>query len=158
MSRWLDVVNYSTISFFVAFGLETLVFSDELWTKFPVGIVLVMAVLLIFWCVWIVWQARKDFSLMGRVHDLKDGLVSFTRGLRGKTSEPGSDAGDGRSVTLTKPGALKEAFSRLRRPRGAEASTSFVSVDQIGRNRCGPPDATAMEMGELGNKEPRSVV
>ena len=55
MIRWLDIVNHSTISFFVAFGLETLLFSDELWTKLPVGIVLAMVVLLIFWCVRIMW-------------------------------------------------------------------------------------------------------
>ena len=143
----------STASFFAAFCLEALLFSDELWTKLPVGILLVMMLFLVSWCVWTTLEAKADFSILSRVYDLKDGLVGFTRGLRGKTSEPESDAGDGGSVMLTKPGPLKEAFNRLRRPREPRVSTSSTLVSQIRGGRYGPPDVTVVEMDGINNKE-----
>ena len=125
----LTSLTDSTISFFTAFCLEALLFSVEVWAKLPVGIVLVMILLLISWCVWTTLEAKADFSILSRVNDLKDRLVGFTRSLRGKTS------------------------NRLRRPRGPRVSTSSTLVNQIGGSGCGPPDATAMEMDRFDNKE-----
>ena len=152
----LTSLTDSTISFFTAFCLEALLFSVELWAKLPVGIVLVMILLLISWCVSTTLEAKADFSILSRVHDLKDRLVNFTRGPRGETSEPGSDAGDGGddgSVMPTKPGALKEVLSRLRRSRGSTVSTSSTFVNQIKGGRCGPLDTPTMEMDGINNKE-----
>lgn len=107
------------------------------------------------------WQAKTDFSLMGRGYIQQDGLADSIRGLQVKVHVPGSDTGnggDGGIAMLTKPGASRETFNQMRRPRRTEASTSPAPVDQIWNNRCGPLDATVMEMGEFGNKEPRSVV
>ena len=68
----------STISFFTAFGLEVLLFSDELWVRLPVGAVLAIMVLLIYWCAWVILEARIVFSLLGRVQALKSRLFNFT--------------------------------------------------------------------------------
>ena len=87
MFLWPDVVTDSTISFFAGFGLEVLLFSKELWAKSPVGIVLTTTVFLIYCRVWTTLEAGVDFNLLGRIHDLKDGLVNFTRGLRGEAAE-----------------------------------------------------------------------
>lgn len=86
----------STISFLAAFTLEGLVFSNELWAKLPVGVVLMMIVLLIFWCVSTTFEAKTKFSFLSGVHVLKHGLFDFTRDLQGKTPRPGSDAENAR--------------------------------------------------------------
>lgn len=152
-----------TISFLTAFGLEALVFSNELWTRLPVGVVLATITLLILWCVWTALAAKADFGLLSGVHVLKDGLAQFTRGLRGKTSEPGSDAGDaddgdgqGKIGTLSQSRALREAFNRLRsrRPR-APASTI---VNPTGTSGYFLPDVTVVEMGETDNNASEGAV
>ena len=145
----------STISFFAAFGLEVLLFSNELWARLPAGIVLVVMVLLISWCVWTMLEARVEFSLLGGVHALKGGLVDFTRRLQGKTSGPGSD--EGYNGDSNRKGALKEAFNRRRRQQGHKRSTSSLLVHPTW-NTPEPPNATLMEMGEIITEEPRSVV
>ena len=134
-------------------------YSDELWARLPVGAVLVMIVLLISWCVSTTFEAKTDFSLLGGVHVLKDGLVNFTRGLRGKTSESGPDTGDtggesgrGRSVTLSCLETLKKALNRLLRPRRPRFSTSSTLVDWTRNNGHDPPDAATMEMSEVDKK------
>lgn len=152
----------STIAFLSAFGLEALLFSDELWTRLPVGVVLAIIILLISWCVSTTLEAKADFSFCRGVHAWKDGLVNFTRGLRGKTPESGSDAGDptyddgpGKGGMLRRSETFKEAFNRLR-PRRARASTSATLVNPTGTNVYGPQ--TAVEMGKIDNKVSGSVV
>jgi hypothetical protein len=152
----------STISFLAAFTLEGLVFSNELWAKLPVGVVLMMIVLLISWCVSTTFEAKTEFSFLSGVHVLKNGLVDFTRSLRGKTSERGSDAedtgdedGEGKSVSCSE--TLKGVFNR--RPRRQRASTSSMPVDSARSNGCGPLDTGTVEMGGTGTKkEPGDVV
>jgi hypothetical protein len=142
------------------------VYSDELWARLPVGVVLVMIVLLISWCVSTTFEAKTDFSLLGGVHVLKDGLVDFTRGLRGKTSESGPDTGDAgdengrrRSVTLSRSETLKGALNRLCLPRRPRFSTASTLVDSTRNNGHSPPDAATMEMSEVDKKNgPGSVV
>ena len=145
----------STISFFTAFGLEVLLHSDELWTRLSVGILIAIIILLVCWCVWTGFTTSTDFSFLSSVHALKEGIVNFTRGLRGVASEPGSDAGvggdgegGGRSGIRRhrRSAALKEAFNRLR-PRRTRASTSATLVSSSGGNESGPPDV--MEMGKI---------
>ena len=138
MAVGLTPLTGSMIAFTAAFGLEALVFSRQLWARLSVGVVLAMVVLLISWCVWTTRGARSDFSVLERVHFLKDRLVGFTRRLRGKTPEPGPDAEDGeggnnkneggsfqQSGTLT--GAFK--FLRGRRRHRTSTPTSLVGVN-----------------------------
>jgi hypothetical protein len=154
------------MSFLTAFAYEGLVESAELWARLPVGVVLVMIVLLISWCVSTTFEAKTESSLLGGIHVLKDGVVDFTRGLRGKTSEPGSVAegvgdedGQGRGVTLSRSETLKGALNRLRRPRRPRFSTSSTLVDWNRSNGRGPPDAATVEMGEIDKKNaPEGVV
>jgi hypothetical protein len=147
----------STISFLAAFGLEALVYSDELWVKVPVGVVLAIIVLLISWCVSITFEAKTGFSFLDAVHVLKGGLIDFTRGLRGKTSEPGPDAedivdgdGQGRSVTLSRSGILKGASIRLRQLRRLRVLTSSTLINPTGNDGRGPSDVGAVEMDGIG--------
>jgi len=81
------------ISFLTAFGLEALAFTNDSWARLTVGVVLGMVALLISWCVLDTLGVEAVPRFLLRVHVLKDGLVSFTRGLRGRTSEPGSEPG-----------------------------------------------------------------
>ena len=141
------------ISFFVAFGLEALLYNNKLWAKLSVGLVLAGVVLLVCWCV----LTRVDFSLLGRLQGLKDGLVGFIRSLRGKASEPGPDAGDGgggddhgESGVLSRSEVFTKPFDRLQWRRRSRASTA----PSLG----GPPDATGMEMNEVNDKASRSAV
>ena len=154
-----------TVAFLSAFGLEALLFSSELWARLPVGVVLAMIVMLISWCVWTTLEAKGDFSLLSKVHILKGGLVGFTRTLRGKTSETGSDTGDGgdddsqsKVGTLSRSGTFKVALDRLRRPRRSRASTSATLVNQAGINVYGPRDATSVEMAKMKNDGSGSAV
>ena len=156
----------STIAFTTAFGLEALLLSSEIRTKLLVGIVLAMMVLLVLWCVGTIVEAKTDFSALDRVHAFKNHLVDFTRKLRGKTSEPEPSAGDGGgddgqdiSEALNRIGSWKETFNRHLRPRRQRASTSATLVNPIGNNGpCGPPGGTGVEMGEMKNGVPTSVV
>ena len=75
------VIN-STIAFTVAFSLETLLFSGELWAKLPVGLVLLMMIFLLYRCVSVL-EARTSFSVLESVYIFKDLLVDVTRSLRG---------------------------------------------------------------------------
>lgn len=81
------------ISFLAAIGLETLLPSDELWTRLPIGTVLGVVVLLISWCVWTMSAGRIYFSPSYGIHVLKDHLVGFARGLRVSPRRPRPDAG-----------------------------------------------------------------
>jgi hypothetical protein len=128
----------STIAFLSAFGIEALLFSDELWTRLTVGVVLVIIILLTFWCVSTTLEAKTGFSLLHGIRGSKDGLVGFTRGVSGKTSE-----------------SLKGAFNRLR-PRRQRASTSATLVNPTWATSYGPQ--TAVEMDEIGNKMSGSAV
>lgn len=145
------------MAFTAAFSLETLVFSHQIWTKLSVGIAFVMMALLISWCIWTTIEAGTDFSALGSAHHLKDKLVKFTRGLRGKVSEPvpsteGGEDGD----YQRKFGPFKEAFNFVRRRRGI--STSSTLVPTVGNGSRRPSDSTGVEMGKISNKEPDAVV
>ena len=71
----LPSLFHSTIAFLSAFGLEALMPGNGLWTRLPVGVVLVMIIVLIFWCAWTMLEAKADFSLLSEIHALKDHLV-----------------------------------------------------------------------------------
>ena len=149
----LTLLTHSTVAFLSAFGLEALLFSNGMWTRLPVGVVLVMILMLISWCIWTTLEAKTDFSVLTSVHDLKDRLVAFTQGARGKTSEPGSDAGDdggqGRIRPLSRSETFKEALTRFR-PRRSRASTSATLVN-------GRPGA-ALEMDKIKKDDSGSAV
>ena len=154
---------HSTAAFLSAFGLEALLFSDELWTRLPVGVVLVMILMLISWCIWTTLEAKTDFSLLSTIHDLKDRLVWFTRGVRGKTPEPGPDAGDfrggdgqGNTRRPSRSGTLRETLSRFRLQR-ARASTSATLVNPTGTTGY-VPGATVVEMDKIEKDESESAV
>lgn len=139
------------ISLFAAFGLEVLLFSDELWTRLPVGILIAM---IIFLVCWIFITLGTDFSLLSNVYGLKDSLVNFTRGLGGMASGPGSGAGDGggegrgRVRRQSRSDAFKEALTRLR-PRRTRASTSATLVHSSWSNDRGPRATTVIEMDKF---------
>ena len=149
MAVGLTSLICSTIAFTTAFSLETILSSRQKWAKLPVGIVLAIVILLISWCVRTTMGPRSDFSVLGRVHLLKDRLVDFTRRLRGKTPEPGPDAGDGEGGnrqsegrSLQQSGTLMDAFKFLRgrrrhRPRRQQHSSESTS--------------TGVEMSEIRN-------
>ena len=146
----------STAAFFTAFGLETLLFSSELWAKLPVGVVLAMMVILISWCIWTTLEAGGDISFLGWAHALKGVLAGFIRRLQGKATESGPDEGNGGDRDRQgKSRALKEVFNRLRPPRGHRFSTSSTLVNA---GRCGPLHTTEVEMSEVDPKGPRSDV
>jgi len=152
---------WSTVAFTTAFTLETLLFSEELWARIPVAAVLLIVTLLISWCIGTTFEAETDFSALGSVHVLKDHLVKFTRGLRGKATEPGlyeegarDDDGQGTGGMLKPTGTLKETFSRPWRRR-KRASTNATLVGSPGRKGSyGPPDGAGVEMGEMNNNVP----
>lgn len=165
--RGLTSLAGSTISFFTAFGLEVLLYSDKLWTRVPVGTLLAMVIFLICWCVWVVLESKTHFSLLSGLWNVKNGLVAFTGRGRGMGAEPDSGAvdvepdsdavdaravdaggGDGRGKARThsRSGTLKEVFGRLR-PRRLKASMT-TSVDQTEGSAGGPLDVT-LEMGKI---------
>jgi len=158
-----SLLLWSTMAFTAAFGLETLVFSHQMWTRLAVGIALAMMILLISWCIWTTIEAGADFSVFGSVHRVKDQLVDFTRGLRGKVSEPRPDAtvGDsqGKNGKSYRSGPLKEALDFVRRKRGVSTSSTLVGVNlTMGNGSRRPSDSTGVKMGKINNKEPGSAV
>ena len=150
------------MSFAASFCLETVVFSHQLWVKFSVGVALAMIILLISWCIWTSIEAGADFSVFGSIHDLKDRLVNFTRGLRGPVPKPVSSAGEresgngrGENRRSSLSGTLKEAFSRFRRNRGISTSSTLVGHNPAGSKVVfRPSDCAEVEMREIGNEEP----
>jgi len=142
----------STVAFLSAFGLEVLLFSNGLWTRVPVGVILVMILMLISWCIWTTLEAKTDFSLLSSVHTLKDRLVDFTRDARGRTSEPGLDAGDAGDDDgqgkIRRSGTLRETFSRLRLQR---APTPTTLVNQTGTS------GTVVEMDKIKDESGSAV-
>ena len=153
----------STMAFSAAFGLETLVFSRQLWARLSVGVVLAMMVLLICWCIWTTVEAQADFSVLERVHSLKDRLVGFTRRLRGKTPEPGPDAGDGEGGDsqseggiLQQSGTSTEAFKFWRRRRRTSATLVGVNLNMNKRSHSSP-DGTGVKMSGI-KKGPENEV
>ena len=165
VTRFIGLTSliHSTVAFLSAFGLEALLFSNGLWTRVPVGVILVMILMLISWCIWTTLEAKTDFSLLSSVHTLKDRLVDFTRGARGNASEPGSDVGDagdddgqGKIRRLSRSGTLKEAFGRLR-PRRPRASTSATLVNPTGVIGF-VPGVTIVEMDKIKKNDSGSAV
>jgi len=159
----LTPLTHSTIAFLSAFGLEALLFSSELWARLPVGVVLAMIIMLICWCVWTTLEANTSFSLLSKVHVLKDRLVNFTRGVRGQTSEPEPGAGDagggngqGRVRILSQSATLKEALDRLRPSRRQRASMTATLVNPTGANGRAS-GVTVVEMDKIKD-ESRSPV
>ena len=156
----------STIAFTAALSLEALVFSRQLWTKLPVGVVLALVILLISWCVSTSLEAKKDISVLDRVRDFKERLIEFTRSLRDRIAEPGLDTGDagggdgqGVNGTPDRTGSLRETLNRLRRPRRSRTWTVSTLVDPTGSNGpCSVPGRTEVEMGDMSREETRSAV
>jgi hypothetical protein len=147
------------MAFANAFILEALVFSRQMWTKITVGIALAMMILLISWCIGTTLEAGADFSVHDSVHRLKDRLVKFTRGLRGKVSGPGPDVGDGKdkdkeqkSGGLYRSGPSKGTFNFRLRRRGVSKCVTLVSVGPTADH---PSDSTGVE---INNKEPGDAV
>lgn len=151
-ARFLGLTSLidSTIAFTTAFGLEVLLFSSEMWTKVPVGVTLALMVLLISWCVWTALEAKKDISILGGVHSLKESLVELTRGLRGRTSEPGPDIGDNGGQDS---GGTLNGRWRLRRPR---ASTLSALVNPRIKRLFGQ-GRTTVEMNEMNDEGTQSA-
>ena len=149
------------MAFTAALSLEALVFSRQLWTKLPVGVVLALVILLISWCILTAFEAKEDISVLDGVHAFKEHLVKFTRSLRGKIAEPGLDTGDagdddgqGAGGILNRTGSLREALNRLRRPQRPRTSTGSTLVNLTGSNGSrSTPDKTAVETNkdEAGN-------
>ena len=142
------------MAFTVAFTLETLLFSRQTWSKLSAGIAIAMMMLLISWCIWTTVEVGTDFSSLGGVHRLKEHLVKFTRGLRGKFSEPGSDGGAdeegdrrGKRGKFYRSGPLKEAFDFVRRRRGVSMSSTLVGAN-LANGLSRPSDSTGVEMGK----------
>lgn len=142
---------HSTVAFLSAFGLEALLFSSGLWARLPVGVVLAMILMLISWCIWTTLEAKTDFSLLSSIDALKDRLVDFTQGARGKTSEhesgAGDDGGQARIKPISRSATFKEALTKFR-PRRSRASTSATLVN--GRI---PGVTPVLEMGKFKNVE-----
>jgi len=152
---------WATIAFTSAFSLEALLNSSELWARLPVGVVLAMMALLISWCISTNLEAKLDFSVLVKVHDLKDRLVNFTRDLRGKTPELGPDTGGGGhdDGTLQRSVTFKEAFARLRQLRRPRVSMSETLVDPTRSSGLyGPRNGTTVEMGEINKEESGNAV
>jgi len=152
-STGLTLLIHSTVAFLSAFGLEALLYSNDLWTKLPVGVVLVMILMLISWCIWTTLEAKTDFSVLTSFRDLKDRLVGSTQGARDETSEPGpgagGDGGQGRIRRLSRSETFKDALTRFR-PRRSRASTSATLVN-------GRPGA-AVEMDKIKKDDSGSAV
>jgi len=146
------------MSFFTAFGLEVLLYSEESWARLPVGTLLAMVVLLIFWCVRTALEARAHFSLSSEAHALKDSLVGFTRRLRGEKSNldaGGAGGGDQNKIWMFPLSqTLKKTFNRLRRPRRLRGLTPPATLDQTGSNGYAPQDGMVVEMGEISDGAP----
>ena len=162
----LKPVTDSLIAFTVAFSLEALVFSRQMWARLSVGIALAMMILLISWCVWTATNARAGSCVFGCVHLLTDRLVDFTRGLRGKITNPGPNdegSGDqGKGGSNQRLGTFKEAFEFIRGRRRQRASTSstLVGVNLTeGDKSSGQPGGGGVgSTGGVNEKEPDSVV
>ena len=163
MTVGLTLLTGSMIEFTVAVSLEVLVFSRQLWARLTMGVVLAMVVLLISWCVWTTMEAQSDISILERVHLLKDRFVGFTRHLRGKTPEPGPDAGDGQGSdsqseggSLQQSGTLTEAFKFWRRRR--QTSTTLVGINlSVDKRSHSLPKSTGVKMSEI-KKGPENEV
>jgi len=119
--------------------------------------------LLISWCIWTAFDAEADFSLLTRVHDLRDSFAGFIRGLRGKPSEPGlgmgdTGGGDGQSRVGVRSLSenLNETLNRFQ-SRSARTPTP-PTVNPTGSSGYAPPDATAVEMGEITGQASRGAV
>ena len=144
----------STVAFTTAFGLETLVFSRQTWTKISAGIMFAMVTLLIAWCVWTMIEGQTEFSVFGTFSGLKDRIVHFTTGLRGEAVEPRQDVVGTENGTAIDREAWKGAsWFMWGRSRGHTSST-FVGDDPTGRNASSdPPDNVGVIMSEIrGNQ------
>ena len=142
----LTLLIRSTVTFLSGFVLEALLLSKGLWTRLPVGVFLVMILTLVSWCIWTALEVKANFSLLTSVYALKGRLVDFTRGARGKTSEPGSGGGDddgqGRTTPLSRSATFKEALTRFRPRRSGVSSPTLVN----GR-------VPSVEMGKIESEE-----
>jgi len=158
VNRWLKSLIDRMMLFVTAFGLEVLVNNSESWVKLPIGLVLAVIVLLVCLYASTTLAARAGFSLLGRVHALKNNLVNFTRGWRGAASGSRSDAGDagdgdgqGGGGTLSRSGTFMKALNRLKGLRPLGIPTRPASANQTEESRRCPQDATAAETGDANS-------
>jgi hypothetical protein len=154
------------LAFTVAFILETVVLSHQLWARLSVGVILALMTLLISWYLWIMTEAGSVFSVFEGVQHLKYWLFEFSRGLRGITAELGSGPGNGRDGDHLgrnrgppRSRTSKEDFEFFRRRRRVSTSSALVNVGPTeGGGLPGVSDSIQVEMREIENREPESAV
>ena len=57
------------VAFATAFGLEALLFNDELCMRIPVAAVLFVVIILVLWCVGVMFRVKTDVGALGVVKD-----------------------------------------------------------------------------------------
>lgn len=147
-----SLLMWSTVAFTTAFGLETLVYSRPTWTKLLVGVIFLMVVLLIFWCVLTTVEAETNFSALSGLHrSVKDYFVGLARGLRGSNPQvrpvvEDGGYGNGRGLETSRTFSF---IRRRRRKRGSTLST-LVNENPVGSNASGClSDNTGIELNEI---------
>ena len=110
----------STVTFTTAFGLETLVYSQQIWTKISVGFVFAMVMLLIAWCVWTTTEGNK-FRRLWRFLSSGRRLFGLPVRPRGNIHEPRQDVRDCGNGNENQSGTCKD-IKLTRRRRGVSAS------------------------------------
>ena len=146
----------STVAFTTAFGLETLVFSRQKWTKVSVGIIFAMVTLLIAWCVWTMIEGRTDFSVLGTFSGLKVRLVGM--GLRCKAVESRQDVVGAENGTAIGRGGRKGASRFIWGRNRGQTFQTLVGDNQTGRNASsGPSDDVVVMMSEIHGKQTSEV-
>jgi hypothetical protein len=156
------------VTFTIAFGLETVLLSRQMWARISVGVALAMMVLLISWFAWAALAAKIDFGALSGVNLLKDYLVDSIVNHPGKTPEPkriagdsGGGDGEGKSEKPHRSGTLKEAFTFIRRLRRQGASTSSTAADVkwVGSDGpCEPPDGAGTKIKKVNDGDPENAV
>ena len=148
----------STVAFTTAFGLETLVFSRQTWTKISVGIIFAMVTLLIAWCVWTMIEGQREFSVFGTFSGLKDRIVHFNTGLRGEAVESRQDVGGTENGTAIDREAWKGASWFIWGRNRGHTSSTFVGDDPTGRNASSDhSDDIGVMMSEINGKQVSEV-
>lgn len=155
---------WATMTFTTAFGIETLGFSQQTWAKLPVGIVLAMMALLIFWCVWTAVEAGSGFSLLSCVHQWRCRTLNVAQSILNRRPGAGDDGGGNGQPTgeeggFRQSGSLKVAFNLIRRARRRDTSGSstLASPKLAGGSKSSFPQ-DGPEIGGGIDKEQESVV
>lgn len=157
-----SLLLWSVLMFTTALGLETLVFSRQMWARLSLGLGFATMILLVLWCIWTTVAARTGFCASSRVDRLKSRLAGFARDLRSKTPGPraGAEDGEGGADQGNRRGilTLREAFdfvwrARRRTTLGSSTLADDKWAESVGS--CGPPENTGMD---IDNKDSENVV